>query len=288
MKTTSDKEVFEKIDASVNQMDTLRNNGLTDFEENQAIKNEILIRESKRLSEKYGSNHPRVATLNTRNANYGNMTIGLDSEKEKAAIKNDPFEGTSWRLHGKIFDEKLQPMEGLTVYFSDEKKQWIEKLGSFCTDKTGYFTLTLTEELIDRLKGVSIFTSVSDKNKRLLCLAKIPAVITKGKIDYIEIFIKGNNCIEPPTNKDDRTPIERGPINRGPNESTVDKPNEGSTKPADPSSTGNPNTTTNEPAGGKPSTKPSEGRTTKLVTPRIMDIKEEIKEQKENKNSRLK
>lgn len=257
MKTTSDKEVFEKIDTSVNQMDALRNNGLTDFEENQTVKNEILIRESNRLSGIYGDNHPRVVAFNARNANYGNMTIGLESEKEKAAIKTEHFEGTSWRLHGKVFDEKLQPMEGLTVYFSDEKKQWIEELGSFCTDKAGYFRLTLTKELIDRLQSMSIFTSVSDKNKKVLCLAKNPAVITKGKIDYIEIFIKDNGCVDPP-NKGDKNPTE--PI--------VGKPTEGTVKPTDP-------------FVGNPSTKPTKGATSNPVRP-VIGNKEETKEQKKN------
>ena len=241
MKTLDDKVVLEKIDTSVNQLDALRVSGLRDFDDIQSVKNEISIREQKRLSEKYGKNHARVINAQTRNANYNNVAIGLESEIEKAAINSEKLEMGAWRLHGKVFDEKFQPMEGLTVYFSDEKKQWIEQLGNFCTDKAGYFTLTLSEQLIDRLKDMTIYTSVSDKNKKVLCIAKTAANIRKGKIEYIEIFIKDGGCVEPPT-RGEVKPVdpEKGPETRPKEPITPTKPIEpnptkrdGNTKPKD-------------------------------------------------------
>lgn len=233
MKSLNDKEIIEKIDTSVNQMDSLRGMGLNDFDNIQSVKNEISLREQKRLTEKYGKAHPRVIQAESRNKYYGQMVIGLESEKEKATLKTEKFEANSWRLHGKVFDEKLNPIEGLTIYFSDSNKQWIEQLGSYCTDKIGYFTLTITEHLIEKLKDMPIFTSVSDKNKKVICIAKNAVQITKSKIDYIEILIKDGGCVEPPT-RGESNPTIPGKDNPKPKEPIV-SPTDGSiVKPAEP------------------------------------------------------
>ncbi len=237
MENLSQKDTLVRIDSTVEQLDALRLKGLGDFQNNRLVKNEILIREKKRMEAKHGATHPKVLETQTKLTYQKEMAVGVEIEREKAAIKSEPFERNAWRLHGKVYEKDLKPVVGVTVYFSSERKDWIEELGSYCTDETGYFTLTLKDEIIDKLKGNKIFVSVSDKNKKVLIIHQKPVLITKGSIDYIEICLNKDGCVPPPTDKDPRdpkvpptpNPDKKPPITGG--ETKPIKPEKPDTKP---------------------------------------------------------
>jgi hypothetical protein len=198
-KNISDKEILDNIDKSISQLDDQRLQELTNLKQLQEIKNEAMKLEGKRLANKYREDHPRVQKIITRQVYNREMFTGFDAEIDKAARKTTPLPNNSWRLHGKIFGQKNEPVNGVTVFFTDEKKNWIRELGSVCTDETGTYSLTVNEKLVDEMQQRSLYLSVSDKNQKLLCRDNNSFFAKKGVIDYKDAYLNGKDCVPPAT-----------------------------------------------------------------------------------------
>jgi len=202
----NEKETLDYIDNSADQLDEMRLAGLKEEKNTQLIKDEIWQREKKRMEVKHGKTHPEVQEADNRIAYNNEMYTGLDMEVEKASIKTDPFPYNSWRVNGKVFDKKIVPVKGVTVYLSDQNKKWIEKLGNSCTNEKGFYSLTVDAALVAgyEKKRQPLYVSVSDKNKKLLYMASEPLYAHKGLIDYLDIFLNDKECVSPPPGTDDK------------------------------------------------------------------------------------
>jgi hypothetical protein len=195
----NEKETLDYIDDSATQLDEHRLAGLQESQNTQLIKDEILQREKKRLETKHGNTHPEVQEAESRTVYNKQMFTGLNNEIEKASIKTEPFNRTSWRVHGRVFNNESKPVKGLTVFLTDQNKRWIEILGSSCTNDLGYYALTVDEKMIDKIdKGQSLFLAVSDKNKKIIFTSAEALIPVKGVIIYRDIYINSEDCVPPP------------------------------------------------------------------------------------------
>src|SRR5687768_11448528 len=183
-----DKELLNKVQETISGLDEQRLQELNNLKQHQEIKNEVLQLESKRLADKYGEDHPRVQKTMARLTANREVFIALDKEREKAAIKTQPLPANSWRVHGKVFDEKNLPVNGITVFFSDVQKNPIRDLGSVCTDDTGYYVLTVEEKLIGVIEQKPLYLTVSSKSPKLLYQRPEPVTAVKGLIEYADIY----------------------------------------------------------------------------------------------------
>jgi len=59
-KKSTEEEIIDKINTSINQLDKLRSTALKNLLSLEATKNEALEKERKRLEDKFGADHPRV------------------------------------------------------------------------------------------------------------------------------------------------------------------------------------------------------------------------------------
>jgi len=196
-----DKEILDAIDKSFTQVDEQRLAELNNLKQVQEIKNEVYKLERSRLVNKYGEDHPRVQNTNSRLAYNQEMFSGLDKEIKRAEIKTEPLPINAWRVHGKVFD-KNTPVTGMTVFLTDQKQNWVEVMGSDCTDEKGYYSITVDEKIVKQFARQPLFASVSDKNKKIIYRDTVRLFASEGLIDYKDIFLNdaASSCIPPPSN----------------------------------------------------------------------------------------
>ena len=194
----SDKQALDQLAEGIRQIDEQRLSELKNLKQLQEIKDEVLKREAIRLSEKHGTNHPRVLKANARQEYNQKLFQGLELEINRGSIKQDQLPNNAWRIHGKVFGQNMETLHGVTVFFSDEKKNWIKELGNACTDERGNYSITLDENLIDFMQKQPLYLCVCDKNQKIIWQDREIAFASKGLIEYKDIYItNGDDCIPP-------------------------------------------------------------------------------------------
>lgn len=200
----TDTKALDQIADGITKLDEQRLTELNNLKQLQEIKNEVINREAKRLAAKYGSDHPRVQKLEARSNYNQSMLPALDREIDKASSKTEPLPLNAWRLHGKVIDEKDQPVPEITVFFADANKNWIRELGNSCSDQTGYYSLTIEEKLIERAQKEKLYLSASNKNKEVVYYELNTNTPAKGIIDYQNICLGKAGCTSPPEQEQPR------------------------------------------------------------------------------------
>jgi hypothetical protein len=194
----SPQEVAKNVDDSITQLDELRVSGLNSLNQFQQTWLDLLKLERVRLSQK-NANDPRIPKMDER-LSYGDQLMSaLNLEIRKSSVKTTPLPTGAWRMQGNVYYPDNTPASGVTVFFSDSNKTWIRELGSACTDATGYYTITLTENQITGIttKKQLLYLSASDSKQKLLCRDTEDSVISKGLIDYKNIYLNGTQCTPP-------------------------------------------------------------------------------------------
>ncbi|MGQ3685432.1 MAG: carboxypeptidase-like regulatory domain-containing protein [Candidatus Loosdrechtia sp.] len=206
-KKITEEEIFGKIDASFDNADKLRGEGLERVKLFHSVKNRALEKEYKRLSEKLGDGHPRVKMLSARITYNQGLFKDLDVEIERAMVKVPSFDKNSWMVHGRVLDMNRKGISGLTVSLYDERGNRVKEPGYGCTDKQGYFSIVYTPKERDKsevTESMKLFLYVSDKNYRIVYKDSEPLSVRIGQIDYREISLSGEDvCSAPEPGKDD-------------------------------------------------------------------------------------
>jgi hypothetical protein len=185
----SDKQALDGAAESLTQLDDQRLAELKNEQQLQEIKNEVINRETERLAAKYGKDHPRVQKMQLRQDYNRSMLNGLDKEIEKTSFKTEPLPLNAWRLNGKVMDKKEQPAADITVFFADANRNWIRELGNSITDQTGYYSLTINEQLIERAQKETLYLTATNKNNQVLYFEQNTFTPTRGIIDYQDIIL---------------------------------------------------------------------------------------------------
>ena len=186
----NEKETLEYIDISSDQLDEMRSSVLNKFKNIQLIKKELLKHKKKRLEAMHFVSHPKVMKVKSRLRFNKEIYIGVDMEIEKASIKIESYDNNSLRMHGKVFDINSIPIKGVTVFFSDQNKKWIELLGINYTNESGYYSIAAAEKRLRKIKkNQSLYLSVSDKNRKIIYLTSEHFFIIGGFIIYQDIYI---------------------------------------------------------------------------------------------------
>jgi len=180
-------QALDRAAESITQLNDQRLAELKNEKQLQEIKNEVINREAQRLAAKHGKDHPTVQKLQVRSTYNQPMLSGLDAEIEKASGKTEPLPANAWRLNGKVIDKKEQPVPDIIVSFADENRNWIRELGNSISDEAGYYSLTISEQFIERAQKEKLYLSASNRNQQVLYFALNAFVPTRGIIDYQDI-----------------------------------------------------------------------------------------------------
>jgi hypothetical protein len=203
-------EVAQQLEQSIARADTQRAEELDRLKTMREAQTGGMEREAARLTDKLGSDHPRVMALTRAMEINRGFVRDLVIEAERARTDIPTVDPKSWVLHGYVRDQDLKGVAGLTVAVYNEKGAWVERLGFACTNEKGYFRLTATDFAAE---GRSVFIRVL-KNGVLLHADNSELKPLMGNVDYREITLSGDAhvCTPPPGSTPPINPPETPPV----------------------------------------------------------------------------
>lgn len=193
-----EKEGLDFIKKSVVEVEAVRMQEMKNLEMIQQVKQSAMEVEAERLTLKYGKEHPQVLKLTQRIAYNRQMLPALNQEIQRTAPNNDIPEDDTYRVQGRVFDGKLKPVANITVFLTDEKRNWVRELGNYCTADDGFYRFTFNEEMVKRLQQMNIYLAASDANQKLLCSSQLPLTIQLNQVEFRDIYLGTKNCAPPP------------------------------------------------------------------------------------------
>jgi hypothetical protein len=202
-KRPEEQDRFNQLDSTFTTLDQQRGQGLEQLKAMQVMHNTALEQEQKRLSAKYGEDHPRVQTIASRLTYNQGLFRDLDGEIGRSQIPTPSVDANTWLAHGFVLDGKGVGIEGLTISFFDGQSQWIRAIGYACTDSRGYFAISYKTEQPD---DQPLFLNIADKNQRSLYRDPNPRVAKLGLIDYWQIVLSDSTADCPPPVSDPPPP----------------------------------------------------------------------------------
>jgi hypothetical protein len=198
------EESIKQTHATFDSLDTQRASELEKAQLLQQINADASDKELARLIKKYGELHPRVQKIQARQIYNKEMFVGLKQEIEHSNIKTTFLDATAWRVHGQVYDNNAKPLQKLTVFLANSNNKNMSILGHSCTDERGYYSITLTSDLIKEHQN-GIYLRVSDANKQIIFRLIEPLKLRAGIIEHRDIIIEANDDCTTPTFDNDNT-----------------------------------------------------------------------------------
>lgn len=194
-------EVRRALERSLDGADAARAKGLEGLHRVRAVKANALDREHARLTAKYGAEDERLGAVAQRVEVNRRLVEQVSAEAERAAIDPPAPDPASWTLHGRVLDAALKGLPALTVALYSEKGEWLRQAGFACTDKVGYFRLTV--KTLDKgatddqkpgheetsRKQASVFIRVLDAKRATLHTDPHPVTPALGRVDFRQIVL---------------------------------------------------------------------------------------------------
>jgi hypothetical protein len=143
--------------------DTLQDETVTSLaqvHELQLAARALMNLEASRLARKLGGDAPRVRALKAQAAGRVELVRAIDVEAQVAAVRVPRVEKADTLLHGRITDQALNRVAGVTVQLVDAKGEPVPGVKAASTDAQGYYAFVLKPEqaaaLADRQLAVAI------------------------------------------------------------------------------------------------------------------------------------
>jgi hypothetical protein len=194
----SAENIISQLDTALDEVDQSRAREMELAKSLLDEKHKHLEKEKARMEAKYGPNHPEVKKMEARLLYAGEMHQTLDAEIERTKVSPPPMPVTSWRVHGQIFNKDNSAPEGLTVFLTDERYQWVRTLPFAVTDALGYYALTLEQKQITALKDQKLYLGVSTREQRVIYRGTEAFLAEPGVIEYRDLVVNQRGGQEPP------------------------------------------------------------------------------------------
>ena len=193
-------ETIAQTKSTFETLDTQRAEELENAHLMQQVNADVADKELARLVKKYGEQHPKVQKIQARQVYNKEMFVGLKQEIDRSNIKTEFLDTTSWRVHGRVYDSNAKPIKKLTVFLEDLSRKGSEILDYGCTDERGYYSITLNEQTVSEYEKqkTPVYLRVSDANKQIIFRSNEALQMSKGAVEYRDIFIVANDDCEMP------------------------------------------------------------------------------------------
>ena len=188
------EDIVTKTSAVFDQLEEIRIDELKNLVSLKKIQDQNLQTEHKRLTEKYGADHPRVQKMATQLAYHQELFKSFKQEQARSNTKTSAFDPQTWRIHGIVYNPDNIPQKGLTVFLSDANKRLNKESGYTCTNEQGYYSIALNKEQIGSTLKLPLFLTVSDDNQKNLYMDKETVEIKIGHSDVKDIFLTSDFC----------------------------------------------------------------------------------------------
>lgn len=204
-KEFTSEQVSQKFDTGFGLFDENQKTSLQQFSGLQSIQLRLLQKERDRLSQKYGTAHPRLQQIEAKLA----IANGLDQELQEAVsasqIEVPTYNPKTWRIHGCVLNAQRQGIEGLVLSLFNADQQWIRELGFACTNKQGYFAIDYPAQNSqgDDINSPPVtpeqplILTVTDRDRQIRYQDPTPLFINLGAIDYREIVLDLDQSPQP-------------------------------------------------------------------------------------------
>jgi hypothetical protein len=193
------------MQASENEMrvasDAKRATEMASAKTMEVIKQKALVKESARLTTKYGQANARVKAMNVRIGYSTSIQAVYQKEIDRSAIPATTVPTGGWVVQGLVSGADGKVMAGVSVFMTEDGKTALAGLPFSCTPATGVYSIALTSDQVDKLKGnATLSLAVSDANKNLLYTdsQKLGAIIVADGIYGHNLVIGGGACTAPP------------------------------------------------------------------------------------------
>lgn len=194
----SSENIIGHVDTALDDLDKSRAREMESAKNLLQEKHQHLEKEKQRMEAKYGPNHPEVKKIEARLVYARAMHPTLDAEIERSKVSPPAMPVTSWRIHGQVFNKEFSALEGLTVFLTDEKNQWIRTLPFAITDAQGYYALTLEQKQITALKKQKLYLGVSTKEQRLIYKGTEAFVSAPSVVEHRDVIVDQRGEQKPP------------------------------------------------------------------------------------------
>jgi hypothetical protein len=195
-------ELDELLLPAAVRADALRAAGLRAHLGVVEAQNAALEREQARLSQKLGSEDPRVKAIAQRRQDGQARLRDLGVEVSRAETVVPTVAADEWALHGHVRWPDLSPAPDLTVSLVDARGQWLRALGYACTDARGYFRLVTKvsrsePDVVSPLP--SAYVRVTDSSRKELYRGTDAVATAAGAVEYREIVLDADaaRCSSP-------------------------------------------------------------------------------------------
>jgi hypothetical protein len=152
--------------------------------------------ELKRLAAKYGRNHVRVQTLESKVLHAGSVSKAVDV-RLNIMKQAEPLPTEGWRIQGYVFTTAGESLPGHTVLLDakrDENKDAtrikpMDRSSSSITSETGFYSITLTAEELKRISQYALYLTVLDNRRHVIFTSKEKLNPASGTIDFRDVTV---------------------------------------------------------------------------------------------------
>jgi predicted flap endonuclease-1-like 5' DNA nuclease len=123
--------------------------------------------EAARLAHKLGADAPRVRALKAQAAGRTDLARAIDVEAQIAAVRVPQVANADTLLHGRITDNVLNRVTGVTVQLVDVRGQPVEGVKEALTDAQGYYAFVLKPEQAEVLAGQKLALAIVNDGQQL-------------------------------------------------------------------------------------------------------------------------
>ncbi|UOQ64804.1 hypothetical protein [Hymenobacter volaticus] len=192
-KERPDAEISQDVDETSSVLDDMKVESLKNHMELQLLKHKAMELESERLTAKYGENHARVLKMRQRMGFNESLFPALRMQVDLTMrAKDESFDLDTWQVQGFVFDDNLNPLEGLQVALflakteneKEEKQNW-----QAVTDVSGFYRINLGKEAIQQLNGRELLIQLVEA-RQIIYRSETLLTPFVGQIDLENITIE--------------------------------------------------------------------------------------------------
>lgn len=140
---------------------------LAQAREYQLAARALMDLEAARLARKLGGDAVRVRTLKAQAADRAEKVRALDVEAQIAAVRMPPLQMTDTLLHGRVTDQSLNRVAGVSVQLVNAKGEAVPGVSEARTDAQGYYAFVLKPEQAQALADEKLAVAVASGDQKL-------------------------------------------------------------------------------------------------------------------------
>lgn len=164
-----------------------------------------LTRNAASMITQFGANSAQALAAQQAVASIQNVAARVSLVHQQFATVAPQVAATGWAIHGRVYDAKMQPVSGQTVFLVDAQKNYLSEYGFSYTDSTGYFLINYSgpagQAAAQSDASSEIFIQVANASAKPVYLSSTAFQPSLGNAIYQTITLSAGEAAigDPPT-----------------------------------------------------------------------------------------